>query len=393
MNRMPLAIYIFSLCAFSLGFTEFVSIGLVSTIANDMHINVAEVGTAVTAYAFGVVLGAPILTALTGNWSRKYLLFSAMLVFSLANLAVGFSSTFTMVLIARFVSGLAHGVFFAVAASTATELVGVKRSGAALALVFGGLTIAMAFAVPLGTYLGSLFSWRIIFIIIALCGGIGVLGLLIFMPNITQKTPRSPRKNLQALMNPKLLAGAGVTMLTYCGAFTLYTYISPLLLEVTLISVQNLSFMMLIYGCAAAVGNIVGGKMTDKLGVDSSCLAIIVSLMVVLFLIGFSAQSFILIGILIALLGGISYAAVPALQTRLIHLAQQHEPESVAVISGLNIAGFNLGITFGSLLGSATILLTHDVTLTAFVGAFIAAIGGYFLLLQMKAKSKIVLNG
>lgn len=381
---MPLAIYIFSLCAFSLGFTEFVSIGLVSTIANDLHINVAEVGTAVTAYAFGVVLGAPILTALTGNWSRKYLLFTAMLVFSLANLAVGFSSAFTMVLIARFVSGLAHGVFFAVASSTATELVGAKRSGAALALVFGGLTIAMAFAVPLGTYLGSLFSWRIIFIIIALCGGIGVLGLLIFMPNITQKTPRSPRKNLQALMNPKLLAGAGVTMLTYCGAFTLYTYISPLLLEVTLISVQNLSFMMLIYGCAAAVGNIVGGKMTDKLGADSSCLAIIISLMVVLFLIGFSAQSFILIGILIALLGGISYAAVPALQTRLIHLAQQHEPESVAVISGLNIAGFNLGITFGSLLGSATILLTHNVTLTAFVGAFITAIGGYFLLLQMK---------
>ncbi len=373
--HMPLVIYIFSLCAFSLGFTEFVSIGLVSVIALDLQIGVAAVGTAVTAYAAGVVIGAPILTALTTHWPRKRLLLLTMLLFSITNLAVGFSPDLLRILSARFISGLAHGVFFAVASGAAIELVEKKRAGAAISLVFGGLTIAMALAVPLGTYLGSLFPWRFIFMAIAVFGGIGVLGLMRYMPDIQAIKTSSIRSNLHALINPQLLIGASVTMLAYCGAFSLYTYISPLLLQVTQISVVNLSIMLLIYGCAAAVGNVLGGKMTDYFGVERACLFIMIGLALVLFMIGLFAHFIIITAFLIALLGGLSYAAVPALQTRLIRLAQHYEPESITVIAGLNIAGFNLGLTLGSLIGGATILLTGNVLLTAFVGTFIVIIG------------------
>lgn len=382
---MPLAIYIFSLCAFSLGFTEFVSIGLVSAISADLNISVATVGTAVTAYALGAVLGAPFLTALASRWSRKYLLLTTMLVFSLANLAIGFSSDFMVVLLARFISGLAHGVFFAVASSIAVQLAGIQRAGTALALVFGGLTIAMAFGVPLGAYLGSIFAWQPIFIAIALFGSVGVAGLLFFMPK-GLRAGGSVRKGLRAILNPRLLAAAAIPMLAYSGSFALYTYISPLLLGATGVSLQSASLMMLVYGCSAAVGNIAGGKMNDRLGIDRACLLIVAGITLVLLMMGLAIHSRLMMAILIGLLGALTYAAVPALQARLIGLAERHEPQSVAVISGLNIAGFNSGIALGSLIGGSTIIVTNIVFLP-FVGALVCGMAVIFLTKQIRANS------
>lgn len=259
-ERMPFVIYVFALCTFALGFTEFVTIGLVSTISADLHTSVSQVGTAVTAYALGAMMGAPGLTALATRWPRKQLLLVAMGLFTLGNVWVSVSDTLMPMLMARFASGLGHGVFLAVASSIAAQLAGRHRAGAAVSIVFGGLTLALAIGVPLGTYLGGLFSWHVIFMAVAASGTIGFLGLLIMMPTVRDdaSTQANAMDGIKAIFNSYLLAGAGITVLAYAGSFALYTYISPILLQETRVSEGTASLLMLGYGVMAAIGNFWG---------------------------------------------------------------------------------------------------------------------------------------
>lgn len=389
-ERTPFVIYVFALCAFALGFTEFVTIGLVSNISEDLHTSVSQVGTAVTAYALGAVIGAPGLTALATRWPRKRLLLVAMALFTLGNAIVSLSDSLTPMLVARFASGLGHGVFLAVASSVATQLVGRDRAGLAVAVIFGGLTLALALGVPLGTYLGSLFNWPVIFMAVAVSGAMGFLGLLLLMP--TDHNDASNQANaldgLKAMFNPRLLAGAGITVLAYAGSFALYTYISPILLHVTKVHESTGSLLMLGYGVMAAIGNVWGGRLTDRKGADYAVMIILVGLAVVLLAIGASAVSVALMAILIGLLGALTYAAVPALQTRVIGLSHEHAPQAPAVAAGLNIAGFNGGIALGSILGGIALEIT-GLASTAWVGACVVVLGIVWMLFQMLgAKSK-----
>lgn len=389
-ERTPFVIYVFALCAFALGFTEFVTIGLVSNISEDLHTSVSQVGTAVTAYALGAVIGAPGLTALATRWPRKRLLLVAMALFTLGNAIVSLSDSLTPMLVARFASGLGHGVFLAVASSVATQLVGRDRAGAAVAVVFGGLTLALALGVPLGTYLGSLFNWPVIFMVVAVSGAIGFLGLLVLMPtdHHDASNQANAQDGLKAMFNPRLLAGAGITVLAYAGSFALYTYISPILLHVTQVHESTGSLLMLGYGVMAAIGNVWGGRLTDRKGADYAVMIILVGLAVVLLAIGASAVSVVLMAILIGLLGALTYAAVPALQARVIGLSHEHAPQAPAVAAGLNIAGFNGGIALGSILGGIALEIMGLVS-TAWVGACVVALGIVWMLFQtVSAKSK-----
>lgn len=374
--RMPWVIYVFALCAFALGFTEFVTIGLVSTIAVDLQTSVSAVGTAVTAYALGAVIGAPGLTALATRWPRKRLLLLAMALFTFGNAVVALADALTPLLIARFGSGLGHGVFLAVASSVAIQLAGRERAGAAVAVVFGGLTLALALGVPLGTYLGMLLRWQTIFIAVAVSGGIGLAGLLLLMPNdrAEASAPADPLTGLKALFNPCLLAGAGITVLAYAGAFALYTYIVPLLLQVTGASARSVSLLMLGYGVMAAIGNVYGGRLTDRRGADAAVMTVLVGLAMVLLAIALAASSLPLMALLTGLLGALSYAAVPALQARVIGLSHRHAPQAPAVAAGLNIAAFNGGIALGSVVGGASLELA-GLTSAAWVGAALVGVG------------------
>lgn len=325
---MPFVIYIFALCAFALGFTEFVTIGLISAIASDLHVSVSHAGTAVTAYALGAVIGAPVLTALASRWPRKRLLLMAMALFSIGNLIVGLSNMLTPMLIARFASGLGHGVFLAVASSAAIRLAGPGRAGKAIAVVFGGLTLALALGVPIGTYLGSILSWQVIFIAVAISGAIGFLGLLMLMPVKDDRvSPKGNAKDgLKAMFNQRLLAGTGITVLAYTGSFALYTYISPILIQVTGLSEKNSSWLMLAYGVMAAIGNIWGGRLSDKRGADKAVMIILVGLVVVLAAMWPSASHLLPMILLVGLLGALTYAAVPALQARVVGFCHRLMP-------------------------------------------------------------------
>ncbi|MCC0806154.1 MFS transporter [Methylobacterium sp. W2] len=382
--RMPIVIYVFALSAFALGFTEFVTIGLVSNIAASLEVDVAQVGGAVAAFAIGATIGAPILTALGASWSRKNLLLAAMAVFTLCNVMVALSDSLPALLAARFGSGLGHGVFLAVASSAATRLVAPERAGSAVATVFGGLTLALAFGVPLGTWLGGLWSWQVIFFGVAACGAVGLFGLAVLMPDAKDGgAPRDALVSLRALLNGKLLGAALITVLAYTGSFCLFSYISPLLIEVTGMAPGHVGAMMLVYGVAAAIGNVVGGRMTDRLGADCAVMLVLIGLAIVLAAIWLSAASIPLMAVLVAVLGALTYAAVPAMQARVIGIAEHHAPRALAAAAGLNIAGFNSGIALGSLIGGGVIPIM-GLAATAAIGAAAAIAGIAVLLFQRR---------
>lgn len=385
---MPVVIYIFTLCAFAIGFTEFISIGLATSLAESLQASTAQVGLAVTLYATGVVIGAPVLTALASGWPRKRLLLIAMLAFTAGNVLAALSTHLPLLLAARLLSGLAHGVFFAVASSVATRLVAPERAGAALSLVFGGVTVAMALGVPAGTWLGSVLPWQWIFAVIALCGLAGTVGVVRWMPagsgDIASDGPGW--RQLPVLFDRRLLAGASLPLLSYTGSFALYTFITPLLLQVTHTDIRGASAILLAYGIGAAISNVVGGRMTDRIGMDRASLWLLAGIAAVLALIGLAQDSFTLMVILVMALGLTTYGAIPPLQSRILGLARRHRPQALDVASGLNIAAFNAGVVFGSMLGAAS--LAHwGLTSLAWVGLVVALLAWLTLGWQQRLPS------
>lgn len=383
---MPFIVYIFTLSAFALGLAEFVPIGLTEVMAQSLGVKVEQAGAAVTLYALGATFAAPILTALTAGWSRKRVMLMTVLVFSAGSLIAAFATSLSMLLAARFVAGMGHGLFLAVASSTAARLVGPKKAGSAVAVVFGGFTIAMAIGVPISTYLGGTISWRPVLGAIAVFGALGFLGLLLGMKE-PAKAPghegnASVGQALKAIFHPALLVAAFVTVLGYAGSFTAYTYIAPLLTEVTHVSSHTVGVFMLIYGVFAAIGNLLGGKLTDRLGVNRASVIMIVGIALCALGMWVFAQSAAVMGILVALLGMFTFAAVPALQARLMGVAEQYVPHAHGVAAGLNIAGFNSGIALGSWLGGVT-LSTVGVSYMGMTGAIVSALGLALLLLLM----------
>jgi DHA1 family inner membrane transport protein len=385
---MPPVIYIFSLCAFAVGFTEFITIGLVSAMADDLQVDVTRIGLSVTTYAAGVVIGAPVLTALAARWSRKHLILAAMLVFSAGNVIAGLSDSLTPLLFARLLSGLAHGVFFAVASSVATRLVAPERAGAALSLVFGGVTIAMSLGVPVGAWLGTILHWQFIFLVVAACGLIGSLGIATLMPAGSGEatTKGGGLRDLGVLFDRRLLAGASIPMFSFTGAFALYTFISPTLLQVTNVSVGTASLTLLAYGLGAAAGNLMGGRLTDGQGMDRAAVIMLAGIVLSLVLIAFSLQQPAAMIGLVALLGLTTYGAIPPLQSRILMLAQRHRPQALDVASGMNIAAFNSGVVVGSGIGGAAISAWGLSSLPS-IGAAIAVVAVIALLWQIALPS------
>ncbi|MFU1050873.1 MFS transporter [Escherichia coli] len=397
---MPFVIYVFTISAFALGLAEFVPIGLTDVMAQGLCVGVEQTGAAVTTYALGATFGAavttyalgatfaaPVLSALTASWSRKNVMLTTAVVFTAGSLAAAFAATLPQLLLARFIAGLGHGLFLAAASSTAARLAGPGKAGRAVAVVFGGFTLAMAIGVPLSTWLGGVVSWRPVLGAIAAFGAFGFLGLLFGMKDPVRSVPGehsdSAMQNIGMLFNRKLLAGALVTVLAYAGSFTDYTFIAPILTQVTGVTGATVSLFMLVYGITAAVGNILGGKLTDSMGVNRANILIISGIVVVVLGMWLLSSSPVSMGILVALLGMVTFAAVPALQARLIGVAEQHAPHAHGVAAGLNIAGFNSGIALGSVLGSITI--SHaGIVYTGISGAIVSLLGLLLLLAQIR---------
>ena len=353
---MPIAIYLLSLCSFAFGLSEFVAAGLLSGMARELHASVAATGGAIAAYALGAAIGAPILTALLACRSDRRVLAATMLVLAVGSVGMAAAPGLTSLLLLRFLVGLAHGVFMAVASNAATRLVEPSRSGRALAVVWLGLTLALACGVPLGTWLGALWSWRAVFAAIAVLALAGALGLLWAMPKADQPVQTlSALASLRALLQPALLLAAGIAALVSVATFSFVTYISPVLLQVSGLDANWLGVAMLSFGVCAIGGNLLGGHLADGSHARGWTLLALAAL--ALNLLGFymlRTQALAMLA-LCGSLGLLFFAIVTLSTMRLLRLALKLDPGVAAVAAGLNIASFNLGTAAGGLLGGALI--------------------------------------
>jgi len=371
---MPLALFALTLSAFAIGTTEFVIVGLIPTMAIDLQVSLPSAGLLVSLYALGVAIGAPVLTALTGKWNRKYVLLSVMALFVIGNLLAWKAPGYNSLVMARIMTGLAHGVFFSIGSTIATGLVTKEKAASAIAIMFTGLTVALVTGVPLGTYIGQNFGWQATFLTVALLGLVALIGSAILVPNnLKQSAATKLSAQLKVLTQPRLLLVYAITALGYGGTFTAFTFLAPILEEVSGFNASAVSFIMLVYGVSVAFGNILGGKMADKMGPIKALTIIFSGLMTILVIFNFTAFNPITAVLTILVWGAFAFGNVPGLQVYVVKLAEKYTPDAVDVASGLNIAAFNVGIALGAW-GGGIIVDNAGLMHTPWVGAVIVFI-------------------
>ncbi|QPA33025.1 MFS transporter [Thermaerobacillus caldiproteolyticus] len=350
-KRSTLALLALAVSAFAIGTTEFISVGLLPLISEDLQVSVSTAGLTVSLYALGVTFGAPILTSLTSNMSRKSLLLWIMIIFIIGNSIAASATSIGVLLVARVLSAFSHGVFMSIGSTIAASLVPENRRASAISIMFTGLTVATITGVPFGTFIGQQFGWRLAFIFIVVVGMIAFIANSILVPSNLRKGARTTfGDQFKLLTNGRLLLLFIITALGYGGTFVVFTYLSPLLQDITGFSERTVAVILLVYGVAIAIGNVMGGKLSNQNPIGALFYMFIVQaivLCILTFTAPFKAAAF----ITIILMGLLAFMNVPGLQVYVVMLAERFVPGAVDVASAINIAAFNAGIAIGSYLG------------------------------------------
>ncbi|OLL32373.1 MFS sugar transporter [Burkholderia sp. SRS-W-2-2016] len=373
---MPLALLALTISAFAIGTTEFVIVGLIPTISSDLAISLPSAGLLVSLYALSVAVGAPLLTALTGRVPRKLLLAGLMALFTIGNLVAWRAPSYEALIVARVLTGLAHGVFFSVGSIIATTLVPKEKAASAIATMFSGMTVAFVAGIPLGTFIGQHFGWRATFLIVALFGLIAFLGAVAFVPrNLAHTRPAGLLKQFGVLAQPRLVLVYAMTAVGYGGSLIAFTFMAPLLEQISGFTPAQVSIVLVAYGVSVAAGNMWGGKLADRVGPVKALKRIFLLLAAVLLALTFTVHNRWLAVLTMLAWGAVAFGNVPALQVYVVQQARRFAPESADVAAGFNIAAFNLGVAGGSSLGGlivAHIGLGHTPWIAAAVtlGAF-----------------------
>lgn len=371
---MPLALLALTLSAFAIGTTEFVIVGLIPTVAADLGVGLPSAGLLVSLYALGVAIGAPVLTALTGKVPRKTLLLSLMALFSVGNLLAWKAPGYESLVAARVLTGLAHGVFFSIGSTIATSLVPKDKAASAIAIMFTGLTVALVTGVPLGTFIGQHVGWRATFLAVAALGVVAMLGSAVFVPGKLRHTPpASLAQQARVLAEPRLLLVYAKTAIGYGGSFIPFTFLAPILQDISGFAPSAVAWVMLVYGVSVAVGNLWGGKLADRKGPIRALQIIFGLLAAVLMLLTFTAPHPWLAVATVLLWGAVAFGNVPGLQVYVVQQAERVAPQAVDVASGLNIAAFNLGIAGAAWAGG--LIVTHlGLQHTPWIGSLVVLV-------------------
>lgn len=368
---MPLALWALTLSAFAIGTTEFVIVGLIPTIAANLQVSLPSAGLLVSLYALGVAIGAPVLTALSSRLPRKPLLLGLMALFTIGNLVAWQAPGYQALMAARVLTGLAHGVFFSIGATIATSLVAKDKAASAIALMFSGLTVALVSGVPLGTWIGQHFGWQSTFLAVSLLGVIAFVGSLLLIPrNITTPAAGGLLTQLAVLGRPRLLLVYAMTALGYGGSFIAFTYLAPILQQVSGYAPSSVGLVMLVYGVSVAFGNIWGGRLADRHGPVRALQIIFLLLALVLLVLTFTASSPWLVLLTVLAWGAVAFGNVAGLQVYVVQQAERETPHAVDVASGLNIAAFNVGIAGGAW-GGGLIVSKLGLLATPWIGALV----------------------
>ncbi len=367
---MPRALLALAIGAFGIGTTEFVVMGMLPEIAEGLGVSVPSVGLLISAYAVGVVVGAPTLTALGVRFPPRRTLVGLMVLFVVGNALSALAPTYETLAAARVLTALAHGSFFGVGAVAARRLVAPERGSSAISLMIAGLTLANVIGVPLGTFVAQQTSWRLVLGAVAAIGLVTIVGLLAWMPRELGE-PGDLRTELAAFRRGRVWLVLGLTMIGFSALFAVYSYVSPILTELGGIPVEWVTPVLALFGVGTTIGTLAGGRLGDRYGFSFVTVGLL-STAVVLAAFAVLARSPLAAVALLVLFGALAFALGPVVQNAVIEAARV---PGGSLVSAANQGAFNVANALGAALGAAVLSAGLGYTAPIWVGAVLALVG------------------
>ena len=368
-RQVGLILFALTLGGFAIGTSEFASMGLMPNMVASLGVSEPQVGHLISAYALGVVVGAPLLAILGAGWKRKTLLLSLMGFYALGNLASALGPTYHSLLLFRFIAGLPHGAYFGVAALTAVAISPPHRRGRAVSIVMLGLTLAILIGNPLATWVGQLVDWRWIYAAVSLIAVATVVLLAVWLPARVDGPKAEPLDELRAFNRLPVWQALGIGAIGFAGMFAVFSYLAPTMLEVTRVSAAWIPLGLVGFGIGGVIGNFAGGWLSDRFKLRGAWVVLAWALaMLLLFpLMAKWLPTLLLATVAIGLMGALG----PILQSHLMDVAG--DAQTLAAAS--HHAAFNTANALGPWLGGMAIVAGYGWTSTGYVGAATAVVG------------------
>ena len=389
LTPVNLALLALAISAFGIGTTEFVIMGLLPDVARDLNVSIPSAGLLITGYALGVAIGAPIMAVMTSKFPRKKTLVGLMGIFIAGNALCAVSTDYNLLMFARVLTSLCHGAFFGIGSVTAASLVPENRKASAVAMMFTGLTLANVLGVPMGTALGQEMGWRMTFWAVTLIGIVAFVGLIKLLPTDRKVEASNILQEIGALKNGGVWIALLMTVLFSASMFTLFTYIAPILTEITGITPRGVTYTLLLIGLGLTVGNIIGGKLTDwRLTTTLVGSALVIAIVQIAFY--WTSASLIPAEMTLFLWAATSFAAVSGLQVN----AMLFGKDAPSLISTLNIGAFNAGNALGAWAGAMVLDAGFGLRVVPVYAAGFALLGLIATLVsfQMGKRTKLKLQ-
>ena len=364
-----------------IGITEFVMMGLLPDIAKDLNVTIPQAGYLISAYALGVVIGAPLLVMIAGKFPPKKILIALMIMFTAFNALSAFAPNFDLLFISRLLSGLPHGAFFGVGSVVASRIAEKGKAAQAVSMMFAGLTIANVLGVPLGTFIGHNFSWRFSFAVVAVVGLITLLSLKYWLPALPANKNRDLKAELSFFKKQEAWLIIIMISIGTGGLFTWYSYIAPLMTDVAGFSAGSVTYIIMLAGLGMLFGNFIGGYLADKFSPAKASVALLLTMVITLIVVHFVSYNPVLALIMTFITGAVSFALAAPIQMLMITSAKGSE----MLAASASQASFNIGNALGAFFGGMPLFYGYNYTWPALVGAAMAFIGALFAFWLIKS--------
>lgn len=375
-----------SLGGLTIGITEFVMMGLLPDIASDIKVSIPVAGYLISAYALGVVIGAPLLVILGRNYPPKKMLLALAAMLALFNALSIIAPNFELLFASRLLSGLPHGAFFGVGAVVASRLADKGKEAQAISIMFSGLTIANLAGVPIGTYIGHHYDWRYTFIIIAAVGLLTFISIYFWMPVLEARAKETIKSQLQFFKKREAWLIIAITSFGFGGLFCWISYIAPLLTDISKFSSEDVPYILILAGLGMVVGNFIGGKLADKFSPAKTVIYILLTMALDLVAVYYLSSIQVVSLTLVFLTGAISFAAVAPIQMLMINTAVGAEMIASAAIQ----AAFNIGNALGAFLGGLPLVAGFSFASPNLVGTAMALSGVVLVFIFIQYRKKVV---
>lgn len=366
-------VWALAVTAFAIGVAEFIVVGVLPAIADDMRIPLAHAGALVGLYALALAVGTPIVVLVLARLPRKPVLLGLVAVFLAGNLLSALSASYATLLAGRMVTAIAHGSFFAIGATVAARLAPQGQASRAIAVMFAGLTLAMVIGVPLGSLIGNGLGWRLPFHAVAALAALAWMATARWVPRLPAVAAGKGGTQLAALAQPAILAMMSITALGFGASFSAFTFITPILTGITGFTTNTASLLLVVFGAATLAGNLAGGRLAASLGWPNVLRHMLAALLVTLVGLALLMPYKLPMVAILFIWGALAFGMSPGFQAGMLASAERWTPRAIDFASALNISAFNVGITLGETLGGTLVVRQH-MALTPWAGVALAAL-------------------